>query len=109
MARARRGDEEPRKNDDERREDDGKHKPPPRQGNPDADPVKIHREYVERRVGGGAAPTSDAYESALEEWHKLPGAVTTPPTEVKVEKPQKPPEPDDSRRTQEGTEEEDRP
>jgi hypothetical protein len=49
---------------------------PPRLGrNPDADPVRIHREYVQRRLGGGALPTPEAYENALDEWHRLPGAV----------------------------------
>ncbi|WP_433379273.1 hypothetical protein ACQPZX_13190 [Actinoplanes sp. CA-142083] len=50
--------------------------------NPDADPVRIHRDYVERRIGGGAAPTSDAYGRALEEFHKLPGAVRQPAAEA---------------------------
>jgi len=50
--------------------------------NPDADPVQIHRDYVERRIGGGAAPTSDAYGRALEEFHKLPGAVRQPAAEA---------------------------
>ena len=55
--------------------------PPTR--NPEADPVRIHREYVQRRIGGGAQPTPQAYERALEQWHRLPGAVRTPATEVR--------------------------
>jgi hypothetical protein len=51
-------------------------------GNPDADPVRIHREYVQRRLGGGADPTPEEYARALAEWHKLPGAVSAPPGEV---------------------------
>jgi hypothetical protein len=50
--------------------------------NEDADPVQIHREYVERRIGGGAPPTSDAYARAIEEFQQVPGAVRTPPTET---------------------------
>lgn len=50
--------------------------------NPDADPVQIHRDYVERRIGGGAPPTSDAYARALEEFHKMPGAVRRPASEA---------------------------
>lgn len=78
----------PKKGEDEPRKGDDKQKPPPpprehKPGNPDADPVRIHREYVERRLGGGAPATSEAYARGLEQWHRLPGAVSTPPTEVK--------------------------
>jgi hypothetical protein len=61
---------------------DGDQDRPPTLGNPDADPVRIHREYVERRLGGGAEPTPEEYRRALAEWHKLPGAVSAPPGEV---------------------------
>jgi hypothetical protein len=61
---------------------DGDEDRPPTLGNPDADPVRIHREYVERRLGGGAEPTPEEYARALAEWHKLPGAVSAPPGEV---------------------------
>lgn len=50
-------------------------------GNPDADPVRIHQEYIERRIGGGAPPTPEAYARALEQWNALPGAVPTPQAE----------------------------
>src|SRR5215467_15915593 len=40
---------------------------PPRLGrNPDADPVRIHREYVQERLGGGELPTPEAYERAVD-------------------------------------------
>jgi hypothetical protein len=55
----------------------------PTLGNPDADPQRIHREYVERHFGGGEEPTSEAYERALEEWHRLPGAAQRPPAEIR--------------------------
>ncbi|MDN5795370.1 MAG: hypothetical protein L0H79_06410 [Intrasporangium sp.] len=56
---------------------------PPELGrNPDADPVRIHREYVQRRLGGGAPPTPAAYENALEQWRQIPGAVRGPAGEV---------------------------
>lgn len=66
----------------------GADKPPrkeerPTKGNPDADPVKIHRDYVERRTGGGGPASEEAYARALEQWHQLPGAVSTSPTEVR--------------------------
>jgi hypothetical protein len=54
----------------------------PLQRNPDADPVRIHREYVQQRVGGGALPTPGAYERAVDQWHRLPGAVRAPAGEV---------------------------
>jgi hypothetical protein len=63
----------------------------PTLGNPDADPARIHREYVERHVGGGGPATPEAYEQALRQWHELPGAVSTPPAEVRGE-PTPPPE-----------------
>jgi hypothetical protein len=66
------------------------------EGKYDIDPVQIHRDYVERRVGGGAPPTPGAYARASEQWHRLPGAVRVPPTEVTGEQPAPPPpgEPD---------------
>ena len=55
----------------------------PRLGrNPDADPVRIHREYVQERLGGGELPTPEAYERAVDQWHQLPGAVRAPVAEV---------------------------
>jgi hypothetical protein len=54
----------------------------PLRRDPNADPVRIHREYVQRRVGGGASPTPDAYERALDQWHRLRGAVRGPVGEV---------------------------
>jgi hypothetical protein len=59
--------------------------PPGLSRNPDADPVRLHREYVQRRLGGGALPTPQAYERATDEWHQLSGSVRTPATEVPTE------------------------
>ena len=50
--------------------------------NPDADPVRIHRDYVQERIGGGELPTPGAYERAVDQWHQLPGAVRAPVSEV---------------------------
>lgn len=100
MPRPRKGDKEPRKGNEEQREGGGKQNRPPRQGNPDADPVKIHREYVERRVGRGGPATPEAYARALEQWHKLPGAVSTPPTEVRGENAKSPPKQEDGPQSQ---------
>ena len=34
---------------------------------------------VQRRIGGGAPPTSKAYDRAMEQWQNLPGAVRSVP------------------------------
>ena len=41
----------------------------------DVNPVDIHRDYVEQHRSGGAPPTRQAYDEALKQWRKLPGAV----------------------------------
>src|SRR5437773_10340296 len=43
---------------------------------------KVHEEIIERRLEGGAPPTPEAYTRALEQWHKLPGSVMRPPTDI---------------------------
>ncbi|MFQ5668774.1 MAG: hypothetical protein ACE5I7_20430 [Candidatus Binatia bacterium] len=60
------------------------------------DPVKIHEEYVRHHVEGGAPATSEAYERAREQFRRLPGAVQTPPTDVKQEPPKPRPDDDES-------------
>jgi len=54
-------------------------------GNPDADPQRIHREYVERHFGGGEPATPEAYQKGVEEWNRLPGAVTRQPGEMRAQ------------------------
>jgi hypothetical protein len=44
--------------------------------------VRIHRRYVQERIGGGELPTPEAYERAVDQWHQLPGAVRAPASEV---------------------------
>jgi hypothetical protein len=89
MARRRKDETEGAKPPDDekkprrrRKPRDGDKKEPARLGNPDADPVRIHREYVERRMGGGAEATTEAYARALKQWRQLPGAVSAPPAEL---------------------------
>lgn len=36
---------------------------------------KIFADLVQRRLGGGATPTAEAYAKAMQQWQKLPGAV----------------------------------
>ena len=43
----------------------------------------VHQQILERRVGGGAPATPEAYAKALEQWQKLPGSVMRPPTDEK--------------------------
>jgi|GEM_PF-2956667 len=43
----------------------------------------VHQQIVERRLGGGAPATPEAYAKALEEWKQLPGSVVRPPTDEK--------------------------
>jgi hypothetical protein len=43
----------------------------------------VHQQIIDRRLGGGAPATPEAYVKALEEWHQLPGSVIRPPTDVK--------------------------
>jgi hypothetical protein len=83
MARNRKGDNEKGKpSDADEKQPRRRRKRPARLDNPEADPVRIHREYVERRVSGGADATPEAYARAIKQWHELPGAVSAPPTEV---------------------------
>jgi hypothetical protein len=83
MAKKRNGDnEKDTPSDADEKQPRRRRKRPARLDNPDADPVRIHREYVERRMGGGGEPTPEAYARALKQWHELPGAVSAPPTEV---------------------------
>jgi hypothetical protein len=78
MPRKRKGDD--KGGEPPERKPAGKRAYPP--GNPDADPVGIHRDYVERRLGGETPATPEAYARAIKQWHALPGAVSVPPTEV---------------------------
>jgi hypothetical protein len=47
----------------------------------------VHRQYLERHLGGGAPATPEAYARAIEQWHLLPGAIRTPATEQGQTKP----------------------
>jgi hypothetical protein len=59
----------------------------------DTTPAEVHRDYVRRQLGGGAPLARDQrteadpalperYEHGIRQWHKLPGAVRVPPTEL---------------------------
>jgi hypothetical protein len=36
---------------------------------------QIFEEMIQRRLGGGATPTPEAYAKAMQQWQELPGAV----------------------------------
>ena len=38
---------------------------------------------MERHFGGGEEPTPEAYERALVEWHRIPGAAQWPSGEIR--------------------------
>ena len=43
---------------------------------------EIHEEIVRKRLEGGKPPTADTYARALEQWHKLPGSIVRPPSDI---------------------------
>lgn len=93
---------------------EGDDRPPPPESssprrNPDADPVRVHREYVQRRLGGGALPTPEAYERAVDQWHRLSGAVRTPATEVRAPEAAPPAAPTAEERVEQPEQPEERP
>ncbi len=45
---------------------------------------EVHLDIITRRMEGGAPATPEAYASALEQWHKLPGSVVRPPSDLKA-------------------------
>ncbi|MEU4195423.1 hypothetical protein AB0E69_26215 [Kribbella sp. NPDC026611] len=71
--------------------------------------MQVHREYVERRIGGGAPPTSDAYAEALAEFHEIPGAIRLPASEATADtvrrRTQQPGEPEETESDQAAAEE----
>jgi hypothetical protein len=60
-------------------------------GNPEANPVQIHRDYVERRVGGGERLTPEAYARVTRQWEALPGAIARPPVDLTGDEEPEPP------------------
>lgn len=70
--------------DDENGSEPGEQRKPTL-GNPDADPQRIHRDYLERHLDGGEPATPEAYERGIEQWHRLPGAISRPPAELRGE------------------------
>ena len=55
--------------------------PQPRR-NRNVDRTLVHRDYLRRRLEGGAPATPEAYARAIEQWHQLPGAVRCAPVTV---------------------------
>jgi hypothetical protein len=44
----------------------------------------VHLEIIERRFAGSPPPTIEAYTKALEQWHRLPGSVMRPATDINL-------------------------
>ncbi len=44
----------------------------------------VHLEIIERRFAGSPPPTIEAYTKALEQWHRLPGSVIRPATDINL-------------------------
>jgi hypothetical protein len=81
--------------------DDGeRHGPSKRHG---GDPVRIHEDYVQRHLGGGAPATPEAYERAIEQFNRLPGAMRTP-TRTRPAHPVPKPDDDKSDQAEDGPE-----
>lgn len=57
-------------------------RPPEGEGGESGDDPKRHASVIERRWIGSAPPTPERYARALEQWQKLPGAVSRPATDV---------------------------
>lgn len=83
-------------------------------GPDEINPIDVYRDYVEQREGEGAPATRQAYDDALQEWRKLPGAVIGVPRDVQPpeEAPEEPSqdeaeekEPPEDQRGQSGKEE----
>jgi hypothetical protein len=50
----------------------------------------VHQQILDRRLGGGAPATPEAYANALQQWLRLPGSVVRPPTDEKPVQATKP-------------------
>ncbi len=71
--RAKGHDEHP----SEPKDSDGGGTPPQQDRN--VDRTIVHRDYLERRLQGGAPATPEAYARAIEQWQQLPGAIAQVP------------------------------
>jgi len=59
------------------------------------DPVRIHEEYVQHHLSGSEPMTPEAYERAMENFRRLPGAVRAPATEVRPRRGKSKPDDDE--------------
>jgi hypothetical protein len=50
--------------------------------------VEVHRAYLEHRLAGGEPATPEAYQRALAQFEKLPGAMRSVPPVTPSEKPE---------------------
>ena len=87
MSKKKDDDKSKKDRDKDTDNDNGKYEEPRPQRDFETDPVEVHRDYVRRQLEGGAPATPEAYARALEQWHKLPGAVRVPATELTGDEP----------------------
>lgn len=52
--------------------------------------VRIHEAYLQHRLGGGEAATPEAFQRAVEQFERLPGAVRTGPATSRPAQPRSP-------------------
>ena len=66
----------------------------------DEESVRLNEAYAEHRVAGGAPATPEAYQRAVEQFQRLPGAVRTRPgigrASRRTAPPDEEPRPDDA-------------
>jgi hypothetical protein len=72
--------QDPRRDRPTRKGDQGEHrKPTHKHGGETEDrgsgERQIFEEQIQKRLGGGATPTAEAYAEAMRQWQELPGAV----------------------------------
>jgi hypothetical protein len=54
----------------------------------EGDAVRVHEAYIENRLGGGEPPGPEAYQRAIEQFERLPGAMRTTPSATPQAAPQ---------------------
>jgi hypothetical protein len=70
-----------REHDHDKHRDREKHEHP--RARRDGKDRQVILDITARRMAGGVPATPQAYAKALEQWRKLPGAVMSPPTDLR--------------------------
>jgi hypothetical protein len=75
-------DDEPKHKHEHGPKEDERQRRPRREREDSGDDPKRHATIIERRWQGSPPPTAERYAKALQQWRKLPGAVSRPATDV---------------------------